>query len=198
MVTRIGHMGLRVPDLDAAVDFQREVIGTGRDRAHRAASSYLTCNERHHELILIQDPVAPRLRPHRPRGPGRSARSSSPGNALPGGGRPAAWRCLRRRARHRSRTACPGAGGPRVQALLRDGDRPEPEPGDRPVKFEHVSVKVRNPRPLERFLEAGLGFRFSDRMGTVRKLVALRRRPPRDGRGAGRQERALALRLHGA
>ena len=27
MVTRIGHIALRVPDLDAAVDFQREVIG---------------------------------------------------------------------------------------------------------------------------------------------------------------------------
>ena len=26
-VTRIGHMGLRVPDLDAAVEFQADVLG---------------------------------------------------------------------------------------------------------------------------------------------------------------------------
>src|SRR5919199_4884450 len=56
MVTRMGHMALRVPDLDAAVYFQREVIGmVETERA--AGASYLTCNERHHELILIQDPA---------------------------------------------------------------------------------------------------------------------------------------------
>ena len=27
MVTRIGHMALRVPDLDAAVDFLRQILG---------------------------------------------------------------------------------------------------------------------------------------------------------------------------
>src|SRR2546426_12416869 len=56
MVTRIGHMGLRVPDLDAAVDFQREVVGMV-ETERTAGAAYLTCNERHHELILIQDPV---------------------------------------------------------------------------------------------------------------------------------------------
>ena len=40
-----------------------------------------------------------------------------------------------------------------------------PPPGDRPVKFEHLSCKVRNHRAEERFLTDGLGFRFSDRMG---------------------------------
>jgi catechol 2,3-dioxygenase-like lactoylglutathione lyase family enzyme len=39
------------------------------------------------------------------------------------------------------------------------------DPGDRPIKFEHASVKSRRPGRLERFLEQGLGFRFSDRMG---------------------------------
>src|SRR5438477_3802907 len=55
MVTRMGHMGLRVPDLDAAVDFQHEVIGMV-ETERTAGAAYLTCNERHHELILIQDP----------------------------------------------------------------------------------------------------------------------------------------------
>ena len=42
-----------------------------------------------------------------------------------------------------------------------------PQPGDRPEKFEHASVKVLKMWPLERFLQQGLGFRFSDRMGTT-------------------------------
>jgi 4-hydroxy-3-methylbut-2-enyl diphosphate reductase len=56
MVTRTGHMAFRVPDLDAAVAFQREVIGMV-ETERTAGAAYLTCNERHHELILIQDPV---------------------------------------------------------------------------------------------------------------------------------------------
>ena len=56
MVTRMGHIALRVPDLDAAVDFQREVIGMV-ETERTAGASYMTCNERHHELILIQDSV---------------------------------------------------------------------------------------------------------------------------------------------
>jgi len=56
MVTRIGHIALRVLDLDAAVEFQREVIGM-IETERTASVSYLTCNQRHHELILIHDPV---------------------------------------------------------------------------------------------------------------------------------------------
>ena len=56
MVTRMGHIALRVPDLDAAVEFQREVIGMV-ETERIAGVSYMTCNERHHELILIQDPI---------------------------------------------------------------------------------------------------------------------------------------------
>src|ERR1700758_4025861 len=56
MVTRMGHIALRVPDLDAAVDFQREVIGMV-ETERTAGAAHMTCNERHHEQILIQDPV---------------------------------------------------------------------------------------------------------------------------------------------
>src|SRR5947209_16373311 len=55
-VTRIGHMAFRVPDLDAAVEFQRNVLGLV-ERERTAGASYLTCNERHHELMLIEDPA---------------------------------------------------------------------------------------------------------------------------------------------
>jgi catechol 2,3-dioxygenase-like lactoylglutathione lyase family enzyme len=42
-----------------------------------------------------------------------------------------------------------------------------PPPGDRPLKFEHASVKALKMKPLERFLEQGFGFGFSDRMGRM-------------------------------
>lgn len=165
MVTRIGHMGLRVPDLDAAVDFQREVIGM-RETERIAGVSYMTCNERHHELILIQDSEQ--------RGYDHIGLEVADGDALEragtqvegaGGellgpaydGEPGIDRALRLRS--------PGG---HVFKLFCGMETGEPLPaGDRPVKFEHVSVKVRKPGPFERFLQEGLGFRFSDRMGPL-------------------------------
>jgi catechol 2,3-dioxygenase-like lactoylglutathione lyase family enzyme len=165
MVIRMGHMGLRVPDLDAAVDFQREVLGMV-ETERTADAAYLTCNERHHELILIQDPV------HRGydhiglevAGPQalEEARScvAGAGGRLLGGiydGEPGIDRALRVQAPagHVFKLFC----GMETGETLAHGDRP--------LKFEHASVKVRNPGPLERFLEAGLGFRFSDRMAKL-------------------------------
>ena len=163
MVTRMGHMGLRVPDLDAAVDFQREVIGMV-ETERTAGAAYLTCNDRHHELILIEDPNH--------RGYDHIGLEVTDAQALELAG---------------SRVA--GAGG-RVLGKVYDGEpgidralRVEGpgghvfklfcgmetggklDDGDRPIKFEHASVKVRNPGPFERFLAEGLGFGFSDRMG---------------------------------
>ena len=50
---RVGHMALRVPDLDEAVAFHADVLGLV-ETERQGPVSYLTCNERHHELILIQ------------------------------------------------------------------------------------------------------------------------------------------------
>ena len=163
MVTRLGHIGLRVPELDAAVDFQREVIGM-HETERSAGVSYMTCNERHHELILIQDPVqggydhiglevADVAALERAK-----TQAVSAGGELLGpvyDGEPGIDRALRLRS--------PGGHVFKLFCGMETGD-PLPE-GDRPVKFEHVSVKVRKPGPFERFLEDGLGFRFSDRMG---------------------------------
>ena len=53
MVSRVGHMAHRVRDLDAAVDFRQDVLGlVETERVGRV--SYLSCNSRHHELILIE------------------------------------------------------------------------------------------------------------------------------------------------
>jgi catechol-2,3-dioxygenase len=164
MVTRIGHIALHVADLDAAVDFQQQVIGmVETERA--AGVSYMTCNERHHELVLIQ-----------------SAQRGYDHTAL---------EVPDRAALEQARAQVPKAGGtllgdiyegePGLDAALKvaspDGHvfklfcgmeaGEAPTPADRPTKFEHVSLKARNTRRIERFLEHGLGFRFSDRMGAL-------------------------------
>ncbi len=163
MVIRIGHMGLRVPDLDAAVDFQREVLGMV-ETERTAGAAYLTCNERHHELILIRD-SARRGYDHiglevADAGALEDAkqRVTAAGGRVHGDvydGEPGIDRALR----------VQGPGGHVFKLFCGMETGQVLERGDRPLKFEHASVKVRNPRPFERFLEDGLGFRFSDRMG---------------------------------
>jgi catechol 2,3-dioxygenase-like lactoylglutathione lyase family enzyme len=163
MVTRMGHMGFRVPDLDAAVDFQREIIGMVQtERANGFA--YLTCNERHHELVLIQD-SATRGYDHiglevaDPQALEDAKRSVTAAGGLVLGsvydGEPGVDRALRVQA--------PGGHVFKLFCGMESGDAPPA--GDRPIKFEHASVKSPKPGPLERFLTDGLGFRFSDRMG---------------------------------
>jgi catechol-2,3-dioxygenase len=165
MVTRIGHMTLHVRDLDAAVDFHARVLGLV-ETEREAGAAYLTCNDRHHELILVADPLG--------RGVEHTALEVEDAAAL-----------------ERARWMIPAAGG-QVHGGVYDGepgiDRAlivsgpgghvfklfcgmervaAPQPGDRPTHFEHVSIKARNPKPLERFLQDAFGFRFSDRMGSM-------------------------------
>src|SRR5919199_6179739 len=163
MVTRMGHMALRVPDLDAAVEFQRTVLGMVETQ-RLAGAAYLTCNERHHELILIQDPVRRGYDHIGLEVPDAAALQLAKTQVeLAGGellsdiydGEPGIDRALRVRGPegHVFKLFC----GMQTDQVLPEGDRP--------IKFEHVSVKVRNKPRFERFLEKGLGFRFSDRMG---------------------------------
>ena len=165
MVNRIGHMALRVPDLDAAVDFQREVIGMV-ETERSAGVAYLTCNERHHELILIQDPtqrgydhIGLQVKDAQALELAKSQVVSAGGELLGAiyDGEPGIDRALRLR----------GPEGHVFKLFCGMETGVELEPGDRPLKFEHVSVKVRNKPRFERFLEQGLGFRFSDRIFPV-------------------------------
>jgi catechol 2,3-dioxygenase-like lactoylglutathione lyase family enzyme len=165
MVTRIGHIALRVHDLDAAVDFQSEVLGM-RETERTAGVAYLTCNERHHELILIQDPGKAGYDHVGLEVPDPDALERAGRQVVQAGGRllgdvydgePGIDRALR----------LVGPGG-HVFKLFCGMERGEPlDDGDRPLKFEHVSLKARNAGRLERFLRDGLGFRFSDRMGPL-------------------------------
>lgn len=163
MVTRIGHVALRVPDLDAAVDFQREVVGM-HETERAAGAAYLTCNERHHELILIADPqrrgydhvgleVPDGRTLERARRQALQAGAELLGDVYDG--EPGIDRALR----------LVGPGGHVFKLFCGMEEVAAPAGGDRALKLEHVSLKARSPGRLERFLRDGLGFRFSDRMG---------------------------------
>lgn len=51
-IAGFGHTAIRVPDLDRSVQFVEQVMGF-RESARRDGVSFLTCNSRHHELMLI-------------------------------------------------------------------------------------------------------------------------------------------------
>ena len=165
MVTRMGHIALRVPDLDAAVAFQRDVVGLSEaERIDGVA--YLTCNDRHHELILIEDPVNRGYDHVGLEVSDRASLREAKASAVLAGGRI---------------LGDIYEGGPGIdQALMIEGPAghvfklfcgmekvENSSVGHGPVKFEHVSLKTNRPKQLERFLERGLGFRFSDRMGRL-------------------------------
>ncbi|MEA2479675.1 MAG: catechol 2,3-dioxygenase [Thermoleophilaceae bacterium] len=163
MVTRMGHMTLRVPDVGAAVAFSEEVLGL-REVERIDGTSYLTCNDRHHELAIA---------------PGKKAAYGSIGLEVENAD-----------ALEATLAAAETAGGKRLGAVeepavegaalvegpgghvfrlfhgMATGQPEEYETrGVRPLRPEHVSLNVRNRPKMEAFLENGLGFEFSDRIG---------------------------------
>ena len=164
IVERVGHMALRVPDLDAAVDFHTEVLGM-LETDRLGSTSYLTCNERHHELVLVQRPDRTRGYEHialQVADAGTLERARS-GIAAAGGellgptydGEPGIDRAALIR----------GPGGHLFKLFCGMEEGTAPPVGDRVSKFEHVSIKARGLGGSERFLQRGLGFHFSDRLG---------------------------------
>ncbi len=161
---RVGHMALRVPDLDEAVAFHGDVLGLV-ETERNGRVSYLTCNERHHELILIQQEGDARGYEHiglEVESPEvlEGARSSiaAAGGELLGptyDGEPGIDRAALVR----------GPGGHVFKLFSGMEERGSLPAGDRVEKFEHVSIKARGLGGTERFIEQGLGFRFSDRLG---------------------------------
>jgi catechol-2,3-dioxygenase len=161
-VIRIGHMGLRVKDLDAAVAFQVDALGLVESE-RRGRVAYMTCNARHHELILIEsgqrgyDHIGLEVADADALAAARAAVARAGGEAIGGvyDGEPGIDRAALVR----------GPGGHVYKLFCGMESVAAPPPGDRPSRFEHASVKARNLGPTERFLAAGLGFAFSDRMG---------------------------------
>ncbi len=163
MVTRIGHVGLRVRDLERSVVHAQKFLGL-REVERTATASYLTCNRRHHELVLIASPESacdhlafevPNLAALEEaeailRTDGVRILSDEPQEP----GIEGALRFL-------------GPGG--FVFELFHGMQPD-QPvaydtvGIRPRKFEHITVKSTRKDEMEAFLQR-LGFRLSDRSG---------------------------------
>jgi catechol 2,3-dioxygenase-like lactoylglutathione lyase family enzyme len=158
-------MALRVADLDRAVAFAAEILAL-RQTERTNGAAYLTCNERHHELILMRGSersydhvglevadAAALERAHRI--------LAQAGVAVRDGGdsEPGIERSLRFTGPggHQFKLFC---GMQHVEAAA------EQNGPERPLSFEHLGLKVRNTRAMEALLDR-LGLRCSDRMGRL-------------------------------
>lgn len=164
MVSRIGHVGLRVVDLGRSIEHAERTLGLRLVRRD-AATAYLTCNQRHHELVLIEDeePGCDHLAFEVPdrdalaevldrvRAQGLSILSEEPQER----GLEAAARFL-------------APGGFVVEVfcgMATDEPSHYDTVGVRPRKFEHITVKSNRKADLEAFVGSVLGLRLSDRAG---------------------------------
>lgn len=164
MITRVAHVGLRVRHLDRAVEFAATVLGL-RETERINRTSYLTCNERHHELVLTEDerPACDHI-----------------GLDVAGPNELAQLREILRREGVpllsdepeepgiRDAVRFLGPGGHAFELL--DGmEVGQPTHyatfGVRPVKFSHVALKTDDVPAMEDFLVRVLGFRVSTRIG---------------------------------
>ncbi len=165
-ITRVAHVGLRVTDLEAAVRFAMEIVGL-RETERVDGTSYLTCNEKHHELVLIQadgaaldhlaleaataedlDELRARLERE-----GVTFLGDEPEE--PG-------------LRHAFRVVGPGGHVFELFAGMATGEPTNYNTvGVRPMKFSHVFIKAEDKPAMEDFLIRLLGFRVSSRSGDV-------------------------------
>jgi catechol 2,3-dioxygenase-like lactoylglutathione lyase family enzyme len=161
MVSRIGHVGLRVTDLERSVAFAEQVMGL-REVERDGATSYLTCNTRHHELVLIEGHQA---------GCDHLAFEVCDAAALDALRDTLAQRAiavldepLERGIADAVRFVGPGGFVFEVfHGMAHDQPAHYPTAGVRPLKFEHITVKSSHKPELEAFVEEVLGLRLSDR-----------------------------------
>jgi catechol 2,3-dioxygenase-like lactoylglutathione lyase family enzyme len=162
-IVRAGHVALRTSRLREAVAFSESVLGL-REVERRAGETYLTCNERHHELVLIaadrnecdhiafemQDvPTLVRARDDLVR------RGVHVIDAPLEAGVDAAVRFV-------------GPGGfvfELFAGMRTDQPARYDTAGVRPMRFEHITVNCNVKPELETFIRDVLGFRLSDRSG---------------------------------
>lgn len=170
MITRVAHVGLCVPDLDRAVDFATRILGL-RESERVEDAAYLTCNDRHHELVLLRgerplfDHLALEVSGPEAMEQFRETLSRARVHVLSDGPREPgvrdAFRVL-------------GPGG-HVFELFQGMEADQPPHYDtvgvRPIKFSHVALKVEERQAMEDFLVGLLGFRVSTR---VQEAVWLR------------------------
>jgi len=161
MVSRIGHVGLQVPDLDRSVAFAERILGL-REVERIDGTSYLTCNERHHELVLIEgeragcDHLA--FETFDPDGLARLREQ------LDARGLPVVDEPLEAGVADAVRFTAPGGFVIEVfHGMATDQPAHYPTDGVRPRKFEHITIKSSVKDELEQLLVGLLGLRVSDR-----------------------------------
>jgi catechol 2,3-dioxygenase len=159
---RVAHVALRVPDLDRSVAYAEDVLGL-RVSERREDAVYLTCNERHHEHMLLPgdavacDHIAFEAL-DRPTFDRTVQRIEAAGLDVVARGRTEAG------IRDAIRFA--GPGGIVIEVLhgmAHDQPRRYDSIAPRPVKFEHITVKSTEKTELERVLIDVVGLRMSDR-----------------------------------
>jgi catechol 2,3-dioxygenase-like lactoylglutathione lyase family enzyme len=159
MVTRIGHVALHVRDIDRSIGFFAAVLGL-RVTLRDGGRAYLTCNERHHELILIAS---------RERGYDHVALEVADLERAEASLRAAGAQVLA----YEDEPGVEGAlravvpGGHVVKLFTGMQHVPHPAGADGALKFEHVSLSLRDLAGIERLLVESLGFRLSDRVGRM-------------------------------
>lgn len=164
MISRVGHVGIRVPNLSASIDHAERTLGL-RLVERRDGVAYLTCNQRHHELVLLEShrPACDHLAFEVEGGDDlEEIQSAVARKGLqiisdlpeePGLAR--AFRFI-------------GPGGftfEIFQGMAIDEPREYSTVGIRPDKFEHITIKAAEKDAMESFLQDSLGFRLSDRAG---------------------------------
>jgi catechol 2,3-dioxygenase-like lactoylglutathione lyase family enzyme len=162
MVDRVGHVGITVRDLDRSINHAELIMGLRLVERHDGVA-YLTCNSRHHELVLTQgattgcDHLA--FETFDPQGLDR-LRDRVEEEGLP----IVADAPIERGVADAVRFVAPGGF---VIEVFHGMDTGEPARydavGARPRKFEHITVKSSCKEELEHVLIDVLGLRLSDR-----------------------------------
>jgi len=161
MIYRVGHVGLRVPDLDRSVEHAERIMGL-REVERNDGVAYLTCNERHHELVLIEDDevacdhLAFEVEDAGALERAREALLEEGMEVADGGQEPGIEDAFR----------FVGPGGFAFElfyGMATDQPHHYNTVGVRPRKFEHITLKVSDKDGMEDFFIRVLGFRLSDR-----------------------------------
>jgi catechol 2,3-dioxygenase-like lactoylglutathione lyase family enzyme len=159
---RVGHVALRVPDLDRSIAYAETILGL-RVSERDAGTAYLTCNSRHHELVLAQgDAVGcERIAFEVLRRAGFEAlvaRVEDAGLTILERGR------LTPGIEDAIRFAAPGGLVVEIfYGMAHDQPAGYDSVAPRPLKFEHITVKSAHKDELEAVLVDVVGLRMSDR-----------------------------------
>jgi catechol 2,3-dioxygenase len=159
---RVGHVALRTPDLERSIAYARDILGLRVSRRD-AGAAYLTCNTRHHELVLLVGET-----------------TACDHIAFESLTRDAHAALVERVERHGLTVVERGRLEPGIEDAIRflapggivieafhgmahDQPAAYDSIAPRPRKFEHITIKSTRKDEVERLLVEVLGLRLSDR-----------------------------------